>query len=201
MAQVMPKAARQFNAFAGRSAGNMVGRFGLRLHCFVLMDNHYHLIVGAAKKLVASPNDALRIDNGGSLSIDTSLLNHESCVSNWEYLRNIVNNTSGKHSKVVCMFINCQFAGLVDSATTSMIVKQHCALAIPRLDDLCHTVYLASKYDSSKDTPVAPIYLMIGESFRDAMIQFVKSDTCSGCTDVWVATCDQIHSSAHVSTR
>src|SRR5580658_10561464 len=23
----------------------MVGRFGLRVHCFVLMDNHYHLIV------------------------------------------------------------------------------------------------------------------------------------------------------------
>ena len=24
---------------------NMVGRFNLRVHCFVLMDNHYHLIV------------------------------------------------------------------------------------------------------------------------------------------------------------
>jgi|ERR1039458_134077 REP element-mobilizing transposase RayT len=23
---------------------NMVGRFGLRLHCYVLLDNHYHLI-------------------------------------------------------------------------------------------------------------------------------------------------------------
>jgi len=175
-------------------------RYPSRRENFIVYGPSSQEIVRKARHLVGCGADTSRIESGGFFSIDTSLLGDKAFAIDWEHLRKVVNSKSGDDTKVLCAFINWQqFAALGDPETRAKTLNHYHFSAIPHLNEECRTVYLASKYDSLQSTVVEPIFVMLEHSFKDAITRFLKCDYCSACTDIWIATCDQLHSSRAIT--
>jgi hypothetical protein len=144
----------------------------------------------------SNPGD-LRREAVGPLSTDTRLLNKSHREINWRDLSHVVENAQKIDDGALCLFLNCRLIAPLDELTTEITGPgESCNSSFPHLDRPFKTVYLASAYDHIDNVPVAPIYLMNENSFKNAIIRFLTGVEIAEFNEICIFKCDRILSPA-----
>jgi hypothetical protein len=177
--------------FSGRNQG-----FPSRVENVIVCAATDEDILKGANHLVGPDSGDWRCERVGPLLTDSSLLNQDGREINWRDLFNLVQN-AGKRVEngacCLCLFTDCRQIVTLDKLSTSAVGPSECCnLPVTFLDEVLETVYLASPYDHSKNIPMAPVFLIKENCFRNALVRFLTGVKMSEFKEICLFKCDRM---------